>query len=259
MLLVFFSLVFGLLIIPFFGIRLERIDLILLACGNGLFVLINLMTVFEAAKRGPMAILWPVAWLSAPVTGLLWFVLDGFDNFSRWHGTGLGVFLLSLFFMWLGKRADDGNPDGAKIKPFFFILVITAMLSGVGANVFMKYAFLDKMVQQFDFRVTYSLTASLIVASGMFIYWKLKAGQLEFRSGKTHWAVLGGMLMVTQFVIITVGITKADPAIFFCSFAGVAIAGAVVSARLFQKEKVAVPVLFGVFFAIVAIISFSLA
>lgn len=255
------SLLFALLLLPFYNFQSIDTDiilpLILFGLANGVFVLTNQITIFEAIKRGPISIIWPVAWLSAPVTGLLWFVFTWFEGFTLWHAAGLSFFVISLLFMRFGMKKK--NSFAQPILPYFFLLVIIGLLSGAFANLIFKNAFLNLSNPGLEYSFSYTTMLYLVSATGIFTFWKFKVKKIEFKKKDIPMAVTCGFLALPQFLIITLVISDADTAGFFCTFAGVAITGAVILSRIFQKDKLSTAVIIGIICALIAIISFSLA
>ena len=249
---------YGLIDNDAFHVLSENSNLMLFGCANGFFGVINLITVFEAIRRGPISIIWPVAWLSAPLSGLIWFVFTRFKGFNEWHAVGMALFVVCLFLMGMSKKQKpDNEPDaGNKILPYFFFFVIIAMLGGVGANLVFKYALEKHSAFQ---KVIFIGSASMTACTGMVIYCLIKMRKIVFRTGRSFYAVLGGMCGFAQFLLLAYGIVKTDLATFLCIFAGVAISVTILLARIFQKEKVSKRMLLGIAAAILAIVSFTLA
>lgn len=244
----------------------------------GGFVFINQVSVFSSLRRGPISIAWPIFWLSAPVSGITWFLMTKFKDFnSFWHSIGIGAFVLCLYMMGKaknpGKSEDNNDKDievmrseangadqtsiGASIKPYFFHFVATGMLAGAVANLFWKTAFEGVQLTDAD-KFGFVMGTSLSSATLMFLYWKIRIKKINLGKKYILPAVAGGLTGSIQIVLMSFAMSQLALVTVACVSAGVAISGSVVLAMIFQKEKINGYLATGILLALFAIISFSL-
>jgi hypothetical protein len=265
-----FQVIFGVaILIPVALYFNEKVSWVFVLSGfaMGVFGFSNFVTICVALRRGPMSIVWPTAWLAAPLSGTIWFIVTGFKDFTYWHGIGIGLFVLSLYCMSKTKPkapTGDANEKAAvsqnEIKPYFFLHIALGMLTGVCGN------FVTKFVSQLDHaqevvpQTTTFASMNLLSIFCIYFMWRFifKTKVALPKLAHIECSALNALLAICMFFLTIYGFKNLDIATFMCSYAGVAISGAVVMAYLFQKEKISKPVFIGIICSLFAIGSFAL-
>lgn len=201
-----------------------------ISTASGLFTLVNLFAVFAALKKGPLSILWPFAWLAAPLSGIIWFIYTGFEGFSVFHAAGIIFFLIALVLMYFSNKADSS------VQPGFFMLAVIALLGGTAATLLYKY---DLTTPPFakGTDVTYMFFSAMATNVVITCNAVFTTQRISYALRPVFYACLAGVVGMLQFYLATFAVARLDASVYLCTFAGSAIFFSTFFARVFQKEE----------------------